>query len=132
MAFEKFSNLFKEETVEITQEEMQRVEKEVSTDGLDDAFKIDSQEKVQSPLTRSVVKVYEPVTKSIVPTIIDSIKRGELVIVNLSKLPEDEAQYIFSTLSGSIYSLDGELKTIADQVMLCAPQKFVVDYEDAN
>lgn len=131
MAF-NLSKLFSEETIEITPEEIEKVNLQHEDDNLDDSFKLEPNEKEKKQVTRSVVRVYTPVTKAIVPTIITSIKRGELVIVNFSSLSEEEAKYTYATLSGSIYSLDGELKTISPDVMLCAPQKYLVDSDDSE
>ncbi len=129
MALDKLTSLFKEETVEISQEERAQIEKEHQVE--DDTFKIETPQTGNVDSTsRSFVRVYTPVTKSIVTSIIDSLKRGELVLVNLSRLPEDEGQYILSTLSGSMYSLDGEIQMISDYVMLCAPQKFIVEADN--
>ena len=73
--------------------------------------------------------MYEPVTKTSTATIIDSIKRGELCIVNFSKISEEEAGNIYATLSGSVYSLEGQLKQIGEQIIICSPKSFLVDGE---
>ncbi len=129
MAFDKITEFFKEETIEIDQADF-KLEDEKQDEAFDETFDISVAEKEKKAISRNVVRVYQPVSKSVVSTIIDSIKRNELVIVNLSKVSEEEAKYIYSTLSGSIYSLDGELKMIDQDVMLCAPRKFVVDGAD--
>lgn len=96
-----------------------------STQELDESFSIDESNKKRS--NKAIVKVYEPVTKSVSSTIIDSIKRGELCIVNFSKVSEEEARVIYSTLSGSVYSLDGVLKMVSNDIMVCAPKNFLID-----
>ncbi len=130
MALDKLKHLFSEETVEITPDDMPQIEKE--NDLEDDTFKIETPKTSQAISGRNIVRMYTPLTKSIVPSIIDAIKREELVLVNLSRLPEDEGKFIFQTLSGTLYALDGELKVISEGVMLCAPQRFIVEEDDAE
>ncbi len=118
---ESLKSIFKEETEFIETQELEEIEADI-----DDSFKVDVNQSKQRT-NKSIVKVFEPVTKSATSTIIDSIKRGELCIVNFSKVSEEEAKVIYSTLSGSIYSLDGVLKMIDSQIMLCAPKNFLID-----
>lgn len=119
-----FKDIFSDETEVIDPNE---IEMQIQADSLDESLKVDEPTAGRSQAAKSIVKIYEPVTKSATSTIIDSIKRGELCIVNFSKVSEEESKVIYSTLSGSIYSLDGALKMIDSNIMLCAPKNFLVD-----
>lgn len=114
-------NIFNEDTEYIETQELEQIETS------DPAFDID--EVVNTSKSRSIVKIYEPVSKSITSTIIDSIKVGELCVVNFAKVSDEEAKQIYATLSGSVYSLDGILKQISTDIVICAPKNFLVDGE---
>lgn len=112
-------NIFDEETEYLDTDEIKE---------MDESFEVEEIAKSRSK-GKSIVKLYEPVTKTSTSTIIDSIKRGELCIVNFSKISEDEARNIYATLSGSLYSLEGQLKQIDENIIICSPNNFLVDGE---
>ncbi len=124
-----FKDIFSDETEVIDSNE---IDIQNVSDELDESLQVDEPQAIKPRTGKSIVKVYEPVTKSATSTIIDAIKRGELCIVNISKVSEDEARVIYSTLSGSIYSLDGTLKMIDANIMLCAPANYLVDGDIAD
>ena len=115
--------IFNEETEVIDTVDLENAELDI----VDESFKIEGNETSRTMSKRSVVKVYQPVTKSVTLSIIDAMKKGELCIVNLEKVSEEEAKIIYSTLSGSIYSLDGEMRLIEQKILLCAPKNFIID-----
>ena len=115
--------IFNEETEVIDTVDLENADLDI----VDDSFKIEGNGTAKTMGKRSVVKVYQPVTKSVTLSIIDAMKKGELCIVNLEKVSEEEAKIIYSTLSGSIYSLDGEMKLIEQKILLCAPKNFIID-----
>lgn len=118
-------NLFTDETEYIETDELDEMAKD--EEQVDETFKVDSSSNKVNQSSKGIVKVFEPVSKTATSTIIDSIKRGELCIVNLAKVSEEEASVIYSTLSGSIYSLDGVLKMVDQRIMLCSPKNYLVD-----
>lgn len=118
-------NLFTDETEYIETDELDEMTKD--EEQVDETFKVDSSSNKVNQSSKGIVKVFEPVSKTATSTIIDSIKRGELCIVNLAKVSEEEASVIYSTLSGSIYSLDGVLKMVDQRIMLCSPKNYLVD-----
>lgn len=117
-------NIFNEETDVIDTQELERVDSSFDVEEIKTA--------TANTKGKSVVKIYEPVTKTSTGTIIDAIKRGELCIVSFNKVSEEEARSIYATLSGSMYSLDGELRQIDDNIILCAPVNFLIDSELAD
>lgn len=122
----KFKELFSDDTEVIKTQDLDAI------DELDETFNIPNQEISKKKNTKSIVKVYQPVTKSVTLSIIDSIKKGELCIINLEKVSDEEAKIIYSTLSGSIYSLDGIIKMIDQKILLCAPRNFIIDGDVAE
>ncbi len=131
MAF-NLGKLFSEETIEISQEEMEKVQEITTDDGLDDAFKLDIKESEKGKVKKSVIRLYNPITRAILPHILNSIKANELVIVNYSSLSPEDADFVYASLSGSLYSLDGELKNISETVFVCAPKKYLIDTPDSE
>ncbi len=114
-------NIFNEETEILDTQDLME---------MDDSFDVDEIKKNNKNASgKSVVKIYEPVTKTSTSTIIDSIKKGEFCIVNFSKVSEDEARNIYATLSGSLYSLEGQLKQIDENIIICSPSNFLIDGE---
>ncbi|MFV0288033.1 MAG: cell division protein SepF [Mycoplasmatales bacterium] len=113
-------NIFSEETEILDTQEINE---------MDESFDVEEISKPVNSKGKSIVKIYEPVTKTSTSTIIDSIKRGEFCIVNFSKVSEDEARNIYATLSGSLYSLEGQLKQINDNIIVCSPSNFLIDGE---
>ena len=116
--------LFTDETEVFETQELDQIEQDMD---MDDSFKIEQPSQQRSQMNRAVVKIYQPVTKSVTMSIIESIKRGELCIVNLEKISEEEAKIIYATLSGSIFSLDGNIKMIESKILMCAPKNFIID-----
>jgi|688.fasta_scaffold974749_2 FtsZ-interacting cell division protein YlmF len=115
--------LFSDETEVIETQELAQFE----DNDIDDSFKIVTKGTEKGMSSKAVVKIYQPVTKSVTMSIIESIKRGELCIVNLEKISDEEARIIYATLSGSIFSLDGNIKMIESKILMCAPRNFVID-----
>ncbi len=113
-------NMFDEETEYLDTDDIRE---------MDESFEIDESYPTARTNTKAIVKLFEPVTKTSTSSIIDSIKRGELCIVNFSKVSEDEARNIYATLSGSLYSLEGQLKQIDDNIIICSPNNFLIDGE---
>ncbi|MGL4588780.1 MAG: cell division protein SepF [Mycoplasmatales bacterium] len=117
--------LFKGVTDLFKDEETQYIEGDETIGMHDETF--DIEEVVNTTRSKSVVKLFEPVSKTSTSSIIDSVKKGELCIVDLSKVSDTEKTLIYSTLSGSMYSLDGQLKQISAEIIMCAPKNYLVD-----
>lgn len=117
-------NIFNEETETLNTQEL---------DEMDASFDVDEiQTSISKTKGKETVRIFEPVSKTSTQQIIDAIKKGELCIVTFNKVSEEEAKAIFATLSGSLYSLDGQLKQIDSNIILCAPMNFLVDGDLVN
>lgn len=80
---------------------------------------IQSMPNAPSSAVRMVV--YQPQNFEDTQTIIDSLKGGRPVIVNLENLQIDAAQRVLDFISGAIYALDGSVRKISKGIFLLAP-----------
>lgn len=110
-------NIFNDETELLDTEEISEIDNSFDMNGVE----------TSNNTNKRIVRVFEPVTKTATINIIDAIKRGELCIVNFNKISEDEARNIYATLSGSLYSLEGKLQPIDDNIILCLPNNYLID-----
>ena len=73
----------------------------------------------QSSFVRMVV--FQPQTYDDTQTIIDNLKTGKPVIVNLETLNPDIAQRVLDFIGGAIYALDGNVRKVSKGIFLLAP-----------
>ena len=78
---------------------------------------------IQSMPSSSAMRmvVYQPQNFEDTQTIIDSLKGGRPVIVNLENLQIDAAQRVLDFISGAIYALGGSVRKISKGIFLLAP-----------
>ncbi|MEX1377637.1 MAG: cell division protein SepF [Eubacteriales bacterium] len=74
----------------------------------------------QSGFVRMVV--FQPQTYDDTQTIIDNLKTGKPVIVNLETLNPDIAQRVLDFIGGAIYALDGNVRKVSKGIFLLAPE----------
>ena len=60
------------------------------------------------------------------------LKNGQLLLINLEKLPPKSAQRISDYLAGSAHSLYGEYTEVGNGVYLFAPQSFPIKKNPAS
>ena len=53
--------------------------------------------------------------------IIDALKEGKAIIINLEGMNTDDAQHIIDIIVGCCYTIDGDIKRIAPSVFVAAP-----------
>lgn len=73
----------------------------------------------QNSFVRMVV--FQPQTYDDTQTIIDNLKNGKPVIVNLETLNPDIAQRVLDFIGGAIYALDGNVRKVSKGIFLLAP-----------
>ena len=66
--------------------------------------------------------VFQPQTYDDTQTIIDNLKSGKPVIVNLETLNPDIAQRVLDFIGGAIYALDGSVRKVSKGIFLLAPE----------
>ena len=50
-----------------------------------------------------------------------------MCIVDFSRVSNDEAKAIYMMLQGVIYAVDGTIKKLDANIIVCAPRNFIVD-----
>lgn len=73
----------------------------------------------QNSFVRMVV--FQPQTYDDTQTIIDNLKSGKPVIINLETLNPDIAQRVLDFVGGAIYALDGNVRKVSKGIFLLAP-----------
>ncbi|MFW6281613.1 MAG: cell division protein SepF [bacterium] len=71
--------------------------------------------------------VYNPESFAEVQNIVDQLKEGKPIILNLQDLDNDKARRIVDFVSGSVYALDGSVQKISELIFVFAPQNVNID-----
>lgn len=72
------------------------------------------------------IVLFEPRTFSEAEEIGKHIKQKRACCINLHRLPSEYRQRSIDFLSGVIYGVDGSIKQIAENVILCSPKNLQV------
>ena len=70
--------------------------------------------------------VIEPQSFDESPRLVDSLKAKKPVIINLENLETDVARKIFDFLSGATYALNGNVRKVANNIFVFAPENVEV------
>ena len=68
------------------------------------------------------VVFYYPKSYSEVQKLIDFLKQGESVMLNLDNVSEDEAQRMLDFASGAVYALNGSVQRVSGNIFLLTPE----------
>lgn len=120
MAFEKISNFFgmnDEDDIQNDYDESQEYEnnKIVSMSASNKLAKI------------SKIIISEPRDYSDAKEISQQLLSNKAVVVNFSRVDEDQSKRIVDFIAGTVFAINGEMKSIGDQIFLCTPPKFEID-----
>lgn len=77
----------------------------------------------------STVFVIKPVDDSDCLTIIDFLRKGKTIIINLEGKAIDEAQHIIDIVIGSTITLDGDIKRISPSIFIAVPNNTEISGE---
>lgn len=81
-----------------------------------------------SSSTKNVkVMIYEPEAYDEVTTMIDELRAGKIIVINMLGLEHELKSNVFHCLSGSVYSLDGSMQKVAKDIFVMAPSNVQVD-----
>ena len=117
MAFEKIKKFIGEDTA--SGEMMQ----EISNNGYyKDTFK-----QVNDVSQGNKMILLEPRAFSEAQTIADYLKARNTVVVNLKRVTPEIAKRIVDFLSGSVYSIGGDLQKLGNGIFLCTPNNVNVE-----
>ena len=75
---------------------------------------------------------YHPESYNEVKKIVDDLKSGNPVILNLEQIDNKQARRLIDFISGAIYGLNGNVKKIASNVFLFTPKNIKIDGEKLN
>ncbi len=77
---------------------------------------------------QSKVMVFEPVSYDDAPTIVNSLKARNVVVVNLENVQDKEvAKTLFHFLNGAIYALDGDIRKVSKATFILVPSNIDID-----
>lgn len=72
------------------------------------------------------VILIEPHHYDEVQEIADHLKNRKSVVINLQRLPRDEAKQIVDFMSGTVYALGGGIQKLGHNIFLCTPDNVEV------
>jgi cell division inhibitor SepF len=76
---------------------------------------------LQSVQKSSKVVLYEPRVYAEAQEIADHLKSRRAVVVNLQRIPHDQAKRIVDFLSGTVYAIGGDIQQVGPKIFLCTP-----------
>ncbi|WP_349410427.1 cell division protein SepF [Pseudalkalibacillus sp. SCS-8] len=76
---------------------------------------------LQSVQQQVKVMLLEPRTYSEAQEIADQLKNRRAVVMNLQRIPLDQAKRIVDFLSGTVYAIGGDIQKLGPNTFLCTP-----------
>lgn len=74
----------------------------------------------------SEVYVIKPQALDDAQTVVDSLKSGKTIVINMEGLQLDPAQRIIDFICGACYGIEGELKAISANIFIAAPNNIEI------
>ena len=75
----------------------------------------------RASMSQMKMLVYRPMSYDDTQNIIDNLRQGKPVIVNLEELELDVAQRVLDFMSGAVYALSGSIFKVANGIFVLAP-----------
>ena len=98
-----------------------------STSNDDEYYTIKPEDALQENDGNNKMILLEPRAYSESQQIADYLKSRNTVVVNLKRVTSDQAKRIVDFLSGTIYSIGGDLQKIGGGIFLCTPNNINVE-----
>ncbi|WP_347550422.1 cell division protein SepF [Pseudalkalibacillus hwajinpoensis] len=123
----KFKQFFEldDETIELDEHQEQDLymEEEEEQEQTRAARKQSKQNVVslQSVQKNSRVVLVEPRVYAEAQDIADHVKNRKSVVMNLQRIPQDQARRIVDFLSGTVYAVGGDIQKLGPETFLCTP-----------
>ncbi|TSB46337.1 cell division protein SepF [Alkalicoccobacillus porphyridii] len=76
---------------------------------------------LQSAHKGSKMVLMEPRTDDEAQQIADHLKNRKAVIINMQRLPDEQARHMVHFLSGTVYAIGGEINKLGANIFLCSP-----------
>ncbi|MDM5198792.1 cell division protein SepF [Fictibacillus enclensis] len=77
---------------------------------------------LQSVHQQSKVVLLEPRVYAEAQDIADQLKNRRAVVMNLQRIPHDQAKRIVDFLSGTVYAIGGDIQKLGPNTFLCTPE----------
>lgn len=77
--------------------------------------------------TKMIVSIREPLTYEDGKLVIDDIKSGKSVVLNLEMLEVDKKTQIFYFVSGGVYALNGAIQNVTKDIYVIVPEGTDID-----
>ena len=78
------------------------------------------------------IMVFDPSVFSDVKNIGKMILNGRAVIVNFTKMDENQIHRVIDFLSGLIFAVNGDMQRIGEKIFLCTPKNFKIEGDLSN
>ncbi|WP_096189206.1 cell division protein SepF [Evansella halocellulosilytica] len=76
---------------------------------------------LSSVQSQAKVILIEPHSYDEVQEIADHLKNRKATVINLQRLPRDQAKRIVDFLSGTVYAIGGDIQKLGINIFLCTP-----------
>ena len=76
---------------------------------------------------QSKIVVFEPRVYSEVQEIADLLLSNQSVVLNFTRIEEDQAKRIVDFLTGTIYAISGDIQRIGEEIFLCTPKNVEIN-----
>ncbi len=73
------------------------------------------------------IVVHEPLKYEDAPIILNDLKMRKTIVVNLEKLEGREKRQVFDFISGGLYSLEGNIQEVTNNIFVLAPSSVEID-----
>lgn len=88
--------------------------------------KVVSMKNPENPYQSKIV-VFEPRVYSEVQEIADLLLSNQSVVLNFTRIEEEQAKRIVDFLTGTIYAISGDIQRIGEEIFLCTPKNVEID-----
>lgn len=82
---------------------------------------------MQQTASKSTISIREPITYNDSPVIIDDIKSGKVVVLNLEMLDAGKKHNVFDFVSGGVYAIEATMQKVTKDIFVLAPKGVQID-----
>ncbi|MGM7701090.1 cell division protein SepF [Pseudalkalibacillus sp. Hm43] len=113
-------DMYEEEVYEVDEENGEEYET-MSRSRRDQKSQSQNIVSLQSVQQQVKVVLLEPRTYSEAQEIADQLKNRRAVVMNLQRIPLDQAKRIVDFLSGTVYAIGGDIQKLGPNTFMCTP-----------
>ncbi|MGO4887859.1 cell division protein SepF [Anaerobacillus sp. MEB173] len=116
--FKRFFELEDEQSIQYENEQGWSDKEEIEPEKKQGKNNIVSLQSVQQS---AKVMLIEPRAYDEAQDIADHLKNRRSVVINLQRIPHDQAKRIVDFLSGTVYAIGGDIQKLGANIFLCTP-----------